>query len=152
MHRAAVRRTLFTLAVIPAWLVSAAVFFGMWPWRQAAGHLAVLGLIGFIVAELCLQSFRKIPFTCSYMPGRRTSTSRPSSMLCAEFERQALVREGASLAAILMVFAAAAGLLRWRTAWLGSPLDSLEETLEFEDVPAPAVMVLGLNRDGTSPV
>jgi hypothetical protein len=52
-----------------------------------------------------------------------------------------------------MVFAAAAGLLRWRTAWLGSPLaESLEETLEFEDVPAPAVMVLGLKRDGTSPV
>jgi len=74
-------------------------------------------------------------------------------MLCAEFERQALVREGATLAAILMVFAAAAGLLRWRTAWLGSLLaELLEETLEFEDVPAPAVMVLGLNRDGTSPV
>ena len=103
--------------------------------------------------ELCLQSFRKIPFTCSYMPGRRTSTSRPSSMLCVEFERQALVRgrEGASLAAILMVFAAAAGLLRWRTAWLGSPLDSLEETLEFDERSAPAVMVLGLNRVSTSP-
>jgi hypothetical protein len=74
-HRAGVRRTLFALAVVPAWLASAPVFLWMWPWRQAAGHLAALGLIGMILAELCLQSFRKIPFTCSYRRVSRTSMS-----------------------------------------------------------------------------
>ena len=34
------RRTLYVLAVIPVWTAAAAVFLWMWPWRQAAGHLA----------------------------------------------------------------------------------------------------------------
>jgi len=38
--------------------------------EPAAGHLAVLGLPGAILAELCLANFHKIPFTCSYLPGR----------------------------------------------------------------------------------
>ena len=159
--RTSVRRSLFALAVVPAWLASAAVFFWMWPWRQAAGHLAVLGLVGFVLAELCLQSFRKIPFTCSYLPGKTHFNLALMTFLGlvvlmkdgAEAEGRALVGNGRSLAAILAIFAIAAGLLRWRAAWLPSALaGSPEEEIEFEDAPAPAVMVLGLNRDGTSPV
>jgi len=160
-NRAAVRRTLFALAVVPAWLASAAFLFWMWPWRQAAGHLAALGLTGIILAELCLQAFHKIPFTCSYLPGKTHFHIAAIIYVVllvvmqrgAEFERQALLQDHSKLAAILIVLAVAAGLLRWRAAWLGPWLpESPEEELEFEDAPAPAVMVLGLNRDGTSPV
>jgi hypothetical protein len=156
-HRAGVRRTLLALAVVPTWLASAAVFLWMWPWRQAAGHLAVLGLIGIILVELCLQSFRKIPFTCSYLPGK--SQFHVAAIVYVvltlllewgtERERVALVGDHKSLAIILVSLAIAAGLLRWLTVWQA---DSPEEGLEFEDIPAPAVMVLGLNRDGTSRV
>ena len=67
---AASRRALYGLAVTPVWAVLAALFFWIWPWRAAAGHLLVLGLLGMIVAELCLHGFQKIPFTCSYLPGK----------------------------------------------------------------------------------
>lgn len=64
------RRALLVLSVAPVWLISAAVCFWLWPWRQAAAHLAVLGLLGMILTDGCLWSFRKIPFTCSYLPGK----------------------------------------------------------------------------------
>ena len=38
--------------------------------RPAAGHLIVLGLLGMILVEACLYGFHKIPFTCSYLPGK----------------------------------------------------------------------------------
>ena len=37
---------------------------------MAAEHMLVLTLIGLILVELCLLHFRKIPFTCSYLPGK----------------------------------------------------------------------------------
>ena len=39
-------------------------------WRQAAGHLAVLAILGIVAAEVTLAGFRKVPFTCSYLPGK----------------------------------------------------------------------------------
>jgi hypothetical protein len=66
-----------------------------------------------------------------------------------EREQAALLEDHRRLVMILAGLAIAAGLLRRRTLWQGG---SPEEGLEFEDAPAPAVMVLGLNRDGTSPV
>jgi hypothetical protein len=64
------RRALYVLAVIPVWTAAAAVFVWMWPWRPALRHLAVLGWLGTILAELCLRNFHKIPFVCSHLPGR----------------------------------------------------------------------------------
>ena len=64
------RRTLYVLAIAPVLAVAAALLFWIWPWRAALGHLAVLGLVGAIAAELSLYGFRKIPFTCSYLPGK----------------------------------------------------------------------------------
>lgn len=67
---AASRRALLLLSVAPVWLVTAVVCLGLWPGRQNAGHIVVLGLLGMILADLCLLRFRKIPFTCSYLPGK----------------------------------------------------------------------------------
>jgi hypothetical protein len=37
---------------------------------QVAAHLLVLFLIGCLLAELALIGFYKVPFTCSYLPGK----------------------------------------------------------------------------------
>jgi hypothetical protein len=34
------------------------------------GHLVTMLLLGILVVELCLYTFQKIPFTCSYLPGK----------------------------------------------------------------------------------
>jgi hypothetical protein len=41
-----------------------------WPWILIAEHLLLLGLLGSILADISLTGFRKIPFTCSYLPGK----------------------------------------------------------------------------------
>jgi CubicO group peptidase (beta-lactamase class C family) len=150
------RRALYVLAVIPVWAVAAAVFLSMWPWRPAAAHLAVLGLLGAILAELCLHNFHKIPFTCSYLPGRSYA-----HMVClgflglliliskgADVERRAL-ENPAGVIAMLGIFGILAAWARWRTSEMAK---SPEGTLQFEEAPVPAILALGLNRDGTSPV
>jgi hypothetical protein len=56
--------------VAPAWALSAAVLFSLWPWRPAAAHLAVLALVGIALAEFSFDSVQRIPFACSYLPGK----------------------------------------------------------------------------------
>ena len=64
------RRALIALSVAPACALSAAVLFPLWPWRPAAAHLTVLAFLGIILAEFSFDSAQKIPFTCSYLPGK----------------------------------------------------------------------------------
>ena len=66
----AVRRALLVLSVAPVWAATAAVLLWFWRWGPAAEHLLVIGLLGSIVADLSLKGFRKVPFTCSYLPGK----------------------------------------------------------------------------------
>ena len=67
---AAVWRSLLLLAVLPPWAVAIALSLPYRPYAQTAAHLAVLLVLGFIFADLCLLGFYKIPFTCSYVPGK----------------------------------------------------------------------------------
>lgn len=67
---AATRGCLLLLAAIPAWLLSAALSFSFRPAGQVAAHLGILALLGWILVELCLVGFYKVPFTCSYLPGK----------------------------------------------------------------------------------
>jgi hypothetical protein len=67
---AATRRSLLLFAVLPVWLVSAAFALLYRPLPQVAAHLVILALLGFILADLNLLGFYKVPFTCSYLPGK----------------------------------------------------------------------------------
>ena len=67
---AAVWRSLLLLAVLPAGLVVVSLSLPYRPFPQVAAHLAALLALGFIFADLSLIGFYKIPFTCSYVPGK----------------------------------------------------------------------------------
>ncbi len=67
---AAVWRSTLLLAVLPAWLGAVSLSLPYRPFPQAAAHLAVLLVLGFIFADLSLVGFYKVPFTCSYVPGK----------------------------------------------------------------------------------
>jgi hypothetical protein len=58
------------LAVVPVWVVSALLSLSLRPFAQVAGHLVILALAGYILAELSLIGFYKVPFTCSFLPGK----------------------------------------------------------------------------------
>jgi hypothetical protein len=144
------------LSVAPVWLGSAVLCLRLWPWRQTAGHLAVLGLLGIFLADLALRGFRKIPFACSYLPGKSQVNMVFLGavgllwfvMLNVRFERDAL-QSARSMVTMVALFAVAALCGRWGTAALAR-LE--EQELQFEEAPPPAVLELGLHRDGVLPM
>jgi CubicO group peptidase (beta-lactamase class C family) len=69
-YLAARRRAMIAIGVLPVWTVSAVLLLWAWPWQAAIGHLILLGLFGAIFAEAGLRGSQKIPFTCSYLPGK----------------------------------------------------------------------------------
>jgi hypothetical protein len=67
---AATRKSLLLLAVIPVWFISALLSLSFRPLHAIAAHLAVLAVVGWIFVELSLIGLYKVPFTCSYLPGK----------------------------------------------------------------------------------
>ena len=67
---AAARKSLFALTALPVWIVATVVYFSIWPAWAALGHCVVLVATGILLVEISLDGFRKIPFTCSYLPGK----------------------------------------------------------------------------------
>lgn len=153
---AASRRALLLISVAPVCLVTAVVCLWVWPGRENAGHLVVLGLLGMILADLCLLRFRKIPFTCSWLPGKSRFHMVFLGALgvlvagqnVTRLERRAL-QETASMAVMLAVLVFAWFCVR-RLAMALAKRE--EQELRFEDEEPPLVMGLGLYRDGVMPI
>ena len=148
-YLAAVRRSLYVIALVPVWLLLAVLFLFRWPTMPVTGHLVVLGLVGVIVVELCLDGFHKFPFACSYLPGQPKVHVVFWGLLlvlvplsAARIERQMLGRlfSYLGMVALLATIAAAA---RWRTAASAKST----ERLVFEQEYPPELLALGL--DGT---
>ena len=151
-YMAAIRRPLFVLAVAPVWILSAALLFSIWPWQLAADHLVVLGLLGAIVAYVCLAAFRKIPFTCSYLPGKSylhmaflTATGLMLFIVRGVVFESAALRDRSSYTAMVTVLIVAALVARW---WAVSRGNEVDAVVQFEEVTPPILQTLGLNRDG----
>lgn len=152
----AARFSLYILAWLPVWTGSAAWFFSNWPWRMAAAHLFAFGLMGSLLVELCLYKFQKIPFTCSWLPGKANILFafggfalllRLLLIKGAGFELYALShpREYIKMTGILFAIGVA-------TRWLTARLDLEEEpVVQFEEEEPPVIQGLGLFRDGVLP-
>ncbi|MBI1791296.1 MAG: serine hydrolase [Acidobacteria bacterium] len=147
------RRSLLVLSFVPVWLASAAACLWLWPWLPAAGHLAILAGLGLILAEICLHGFQKIPFTCSYLPGKsQVHLSVLGGLgllgylgLSVRYELRVLEDFGGTIA-VVVVLALIAACARWRTQ---AAARSEQEEIQFEEAPEPAVQTLRLNRDGS---
>lgn len=147
----AMRRSLWALAVAPAWLISAVILLVLWPWQVAVAHLMLLAILGLTLAEFCLLSGPKIPFTCSWLPGK--SNFHITFWLCvmlileivfraAEWERRALTNP-VQYAAILVPLAAVYVI----AAWLNTRSANTEtEMLHFEEAPSWQLTTLDLPR------
>lgn len=67
---AATRSTLLLLAVAPSWVIAALLSIRLRPSHYVAIHLVVLALVGWLFVEISLINFYKVPFTCSWLPGK----------------------------------------------------------------------------------
>ncbi len=152
----AARRSLYVLAWAPLWTGNAIWFLSIWPWRMAVGHLIAFGLVGAILVELCLYNFQKIPFTCSWLPGKSNiilGLGGFSFLLLllliqgATMELSALAdpfRYAETIAILTAVFAAA----RWRTSARAS---TEQPVVQFGEEQKSVLLGLGLFRDGVLP-
>ena len=147
------RRGLLLLAAVPIWAVSAVLFLSIWPLRMAILHLGILVLLAVALAEGSMLTFRKIPFTCSYLPGKAnvylafwtyTMLGIPVLDLCTRVEWRALHSLGSSIAIMIMLAAVTAGLKFWSSFMTKAG----DVELKFEESPEPAVFALDLHRDG----
>jgi type VI protein secretion system component VasK len=107
-----------------------------------------------ILIDVCLYGFRKIPFTCSYLPGKTHlafafligfGTLLAIIWLAADELRAmedppAYVR---MIAGLVLVWAAAG----WCTK---ASVRDEDVAVEFEESMTPAVQLLGLTRDGVT--
>ena len=112
---------------------------------------AASALLGLILTDLCLRRFKKIPFTCSYLPGKaRIHVTAGAYMfvlvaltdIAVEFEARGL-RDPVRFAVMLGSVAVLAALLRWRTS---EEMASPETMLKFEEEPPSTVLTLDLSR------
>ena len=152
---AAARRCMLTLALVPSITVSAAVFLLIWPWQDAVRHMVVLAQWCIATAYASLWGFHKIPFTCSFRPGKSAIHMRLLGVVAAvvllgkgaSYEQQILQRgnEFTRLIAVLGLIALGARYLA--LSWQ----DAKEPIVEFEDKESPQVQSLGLYRDGVMP-
>lgn len=146
----AVRKALYALTAIPIWTVSAVFYLSIWPVRPALEHLAVLSVLGVLIVECALYRFRKIPFTCSYLPGKSNLNVRLGAFAIAflfaadqgvEIEFWVMQRIARYLV-FLGILIAAAAWARYRTS---SFARSEEQDLHFDDVAPPQILALDLH-------
>ncbi|HXM43281.1 MAG TPA: hypothetical protein VN924_18740 [Bryobacteraceae bacterium] len=144
----ATRTTLLLFAVAPVVAIAAAVYMAVWPRPRALGHSAFLAAFGLLIVELALTGFAKVPFTCSYLPGKANLKIMFGvywglliivSELVTDVE-QAGLRNAAGYAWLmgftLLVWLVAARRARWARTRIPA--------LSFEEQPEPAVLALGL--------
>jgi CubicO group peptidase (beta-lactamase class C family) len=151
------RRALYILSVVPVCLVAGAMLFSIWPWQVAAKHVAALLLLGSILAELALHGMQKLPFTCSYLPGK--SNFNITFLLfgllifiviigAARLERDSF-DYWPGYGAIIGMLMTLAICARWSASRLAK---SPEGVLQFEEAAEPAIFALDLHRDGVTPI
>ncbi len=153
VYCAAVRRTMYALAAAPIGIVLAAIYLALWPAVPALGHLAILAAAGAIQVERSLYGFRKIPFTCSYLPGggnlhMKVAVFGVIFLLFIEagtFLEYRLLQGARGWAIVFAILAGIALWLRHRTTELA---EMRENRLLFEDLPDAVVSALDPRQDG----
>jgi hypothetical protein len=149
---AAVRKSLLALTVVPIWIASAILYVAIWPRRPALEHVAMLVVAGVLLVQLSLRKFRKIPFACSYLPGKgnlKVALGVYGTLILfltdvgtrIEFWSMERFTRFATLFSILLV---AAMWACHRTAEIAS---SPYNRLQFEDLPPAEILTLDLRRD-----
>ena len=149
-YQRAVRLSWILLGVLPVWLIVAASMFALYPWRPVVEHLVMMLLLGAILIEVCLYTFPKIPFACSYLPGKANiHFVFWACFLCviemlykaAKFESRVLHRQTGTLLMMFLVLAVAASVAHWITNARIGPMDELL----FEEEYPPEIVSLKLN-------
>ncbi len=148
----AIRKCLLALGAGPPLVCSAILLFAIWPVRPVFEHLAILTAAAFLLVDLFLYRFRKLPFACSYLPGGGNLKLKFGAYgiglvfladLATHIEFWALHRFTRFATLLALLVAAAVWAYRRRAAVAGSPYTPLQ----FMDLPPADIFALDFRRD-----
>lgn len=136
--------------VAPLFVVLSPFYFLWWPFGAALAHLLFSVTISVLLVEVLTMEFPKIPFTCSYPPGKANVTilwvGYWVAFLLYAFSMANLeswmVRRPVRLIPFYAIVAIAFGGFEW---WRRRA-DTVGVTLVFDDAADPAVLTLGLGE------
>ena len=148
-YQKAIRMSWLALGLAPPLLLTAAILVAAYPWAPALGHFLLLLSLGFLLVELCLYTFRKVPFTCSYLSGNAQIDFVFWACLMlifrllaegAEIESR-MLRHVRSFTGLVLIVAIAASVMRY----LNESRASSTDDLLFEDEDSSELTSLKLN-------
>ncbi|MGH9607037.1 MAG: hypothetical protein ACRD3N_15220 [Terracidiphilus sp.] len=152
---AATRRAMLATATIPVWLTTAGLALFYRPWHQVAEHLLVLALAGSVITDVSLIGISKIPFACSYLPGKSNVqyifwayalVFVPLAISFSSYEQSGLNRPLACTVLVAELSVAALGL------WLFNRHRAKSAVLYYEELEPDVITTLGIGtwqpRDG----
>jgi len=151
---AAVRRSIFLLAAAPVWIGCAILYLTVWPSRPALQHLALLVALGVLLVERALYKFRKIPFACSYLPGKANLHVRLYAfgvlfLFLADSGSRLEFWAMDSTIRFVTLFAVILALAIWARRRTREFADAPGNRIQFEDLPKADIFALDLRPDGT---
>ena len=147
-HLRAARKWIVLMGIVPLFAVLAPVEVWFRGWALALIHLTFALVLSLVLLNILLVWFRKIPFTCSYFPGK-TSMAVMFFIYLAGFatyswsmaDLQArLIRAPAAL----LVFYACSAAAIWGLTMLERHELRIDDALIYEDEPDPIVRSLEL--------
>ncbi len=148
----AARHALYCLGALPVWIAASLFYFIAWPPLAALQHCIMLVLTGVLLVETSMKGFRKIPFACSYLPGKANLNVR-LGMYAAVFLLLAdrgvaielwAMEDPTRFAVVFAMLTIAAYWVRRRARAFAA---ELHVRVQFEDVAGPIVSPLDLSSD-----
>ncbi|HTV05251.1 MAG TPA: hypothetical protein VME86_07770 [Acidobacteriaceae bacterium] len=144
----ATRWALILLGFFPVWLCAALMSLCFRPISLSAAHLILLTLVGLILADLSLIGVSKIPFACSYLPGKTNIqyvfwffilALSSIAIYLGRYEQRTLHDRARYLELIGILVALDLGV------WAFNRVRAKSATLSFEELPVEVITTLGLN-------
>jgi hypothetical protein len=145
-----VERFLWVWGALPVAVLTLPIEASLLGIRTGVAAAIVCLLISFLLIEFLLFTYEKIPFTSSYLPGRRplieTVLKYSVATVCYVWGFVALVSVVIKSAASTMLFAAILTVGWWRLRHARLAARQISR-IEFEEMFEPAVQLLGIERD-----
>jgi hypothetical protein len=144
---AATRRAMLMMATIPVWATAAGLSLCYRPWHQVAEHLVVLAFAGSIMTDVTLIGISKIPFACSYLPGKSNVQFMfwafvigfiPLAMMFSHYE-QSVFDQPLAYALLVAILLITALIL-----WLFNRLRAKSAVLYYEESETEVITTIGI--------
>ena len=136
--------------VVPLFLALTPFYFLWWPPVAALAHLVFSVTISALLIEALTMEFKKIPFTCSYPPGKANVTilwvGYWVGFLIYAFSMASLESWMVKRPVRLIPFYLAVAVLFAGFEWWRRRADAVGVALVFDDAADPAVLTLGLGE------